>query len=76
MGMVWIALLGGGDYAPEGLAGFGMSNILNVASYQQADFQARLLHTHWPTPVWPTFSVAIRLDNQSTPPTSPEFTLA
>lgn len=23
MAMVWIALLGGGDYAPEGLAGFG-----------------------------------------------------
>jgi hypothetical protein len=23
MAMVWIALLGGGDYAPEGLTGFG-----------------------------------------------------
>lgn len=23
MAMVWIALLGGGDYAPEGLSGFG-----------------------------------------------------
>lgn len=23
MAMVWIALLGGGDYAPEGLPGFG-----------------------------------------------------
>lgn len=25
MAMVWIALLGGGDYAPEGLPGFGES---------------------------------------------------
>ena len=26
MAMVWIALLGGGDYAPEGLTGFGESH--------------------------------------------------
>jgi Holliday junction resolvase YEN1 len=29
MAMVWIALLGGGDYAPEGLTGFGESINLN-----------------------------------------------
>ena len=28
MAMVWIALLGGGDYAPEGLTGFGEFSIL------------------------------------------------
>lgn len=32
MAMVWIALLGGGDYAPEGLTGFGkLAYLLNLS---------------------------------------------
>lgn len=38
MAMVLIALLGGGDYAPEGMSGFGKMKLCeNVA-----DFQAQL----------------------------------
>ena len=44
MAMVWIALLGGGDYAPEGLTGFGESTHLDeIASvYWAARFRTEL----------------------------------
>ena len=50
MAMVWIALLGGGDYAPEGLPGFGESLVSAPPSvHPYTDYQARPLPTLWPT---------------------------
>jgi hypothetical protein len=72
MAMVWIALLGGGDYAPEGLAGFGK---LRFPLSRLADVQVPPSPTPSPTPVWPTFSVVTRSVTQSTRLISPKSTL-
>jgi hypothetical protein len=48
MAMVWIALLGGGDYAPEGLTGFGklttkcnLSKLINRSDHHLRPRQCR-----------------------------------
>jgi hypothetical protein len=49
MAMVWIALLGGGDYAPEGLTGFGESihvnEIANVYRVRDSGQDSRWMET-------------------------------
>jgi hypothetical protein len=72
MAMVWIALLGGGDYAPEGLAGFGK---LGFPLSRLADVQVPPSHTPSPTPVWPAFSADTRSVTPSTRLISPKSTL-
>lgn len=66
MAMVWIALLGGGDYAPEGLTGFGE---FHLHCEIKADDQVPPLHMPSQMREWRTFCIAIKLVDPSTKPT-------
>lgn len=65
MAMVWIALLGGGDYAPEGLPGFGNS-IYNPDLNCLADLQARQSPMPSRTQDWPLSYTLTNLGHVST----------
>lgn len=61
MAMVWIALLGGGDYAPEGLTGFGKHP---TTESTEADDQAQRSPMPWRMRVWPTSYIDTRPDDR------------
>jgi hypothetical protein len=61
MAMVWIALLGGGDYAPEGLTGFGK---LTTPESARADSQVPLSLMPWRTQEWRISCIATKLVGQ------------